>query len=253
VDYSNVEALTRVLEDNKIHTLISALTMFPSEGEVREVELIRAADASKTTKRMISSEWGSTGLTEKYNLGSFQNQDGKANHDTHRDNDLFPSILPRIRAHAELNLTKDLEHTIFYNGFFLDYYALPAVPSTIMPLTLILDIAHDAAGIPGSGDTLVSFTHLADVAKLVAASLDLDQWDEKFYVVGDTVTWNEFLKLAEEAKGKYFHIIVHARMAETKGLHSVATLGNNANPVVHLQEPSSTLRTTASRSCRAVK
>jgi hypothetical protein len=58
VDYSNVESLTKVLEDNDVHTVISALTMLPTEGSPHEIELIHAADASKSTKRMISSDWG---------------------------------------------------------------------------------------------------------------------------------------------------------------------------------------------------
>lgn len=60
VDYSDIGFLTKSLENNNIHTVISALTMLPSPGTdgVKEVELIRAADASRVTKRMISSDWG---------------------------------------------------------------------------------------------------------------------------------------------------------------------------------------------------
>lgn len=59
VDYANVEATTKALEDNKVHTVISAINMMPPPGQVpQEIELIRAADASKTTKRIISSGWG---------------------------------------------------------------------------------------------------------------------------------------------------------------------------------------------------
>lgn len=59
VDYSDVEGLTRVLEENNVHTVISAMTMLHVGGSVpREIELMHAADASKTTKRMISSDWG---------------------------------------------------------------------------------------------------------------------------------------------------------------------------------------------------
>lgn len=60
VDYSDVEALTKVLEENIVHTVISALTMLPAPGSdgPKEIELIRAADASRTTKRMILSDWG---------------------------------------------------------------------------------------------------------------------------------------------------------------------------------------------------
>jgi ribosomal protein L12E/L44/L45/RPP1/RPP2 len=59
VDYSDVDAVVKVLEDNDIHTVISALAMHSADGKPpTEIELIRAADRSKTTKRLISSAWG---------------------------------------------------------------------------------------------------------------------------------------------------------------------------------------------------
>ncbi len=58
VDYSDVEAVTKTLEDNKVHTVISTIGMYPMGSEPKEIELIRAANASKVTKRMISSDWG---------------------------------------------------------------------------------------------------------------------------------------------------------------------------------------------------
>jgi hypothetical protein len=60
VDYSNVESLAKILEDKKIHTVVSALTMLPTQGgpPIRENELIQAADAAETTQRIISSDWG---------------------------------------------------------------------------------------------------------------------------------------------------------------------------------------------------
>ena len=62
---------------------------------------------------------------------------------------------------------------------------------------------NNAAAISGSGNTPVVFTHTIDVAKFVAASLDLDKWDKRFFVKGDKLTWNEFLQLAEKAKGVF--------------------------------------------------
>ena len=65
VDYADVEAVTKVLEENNVHTVISAITMLHMGGpEPKEVELIRAADASKVTKRMISSDWGPPHIKE---------------------------------------------------------------------------------------------------------------------------------------------------------------------------------------------
>lgn len=58
VDYSNIEELTQVLEDNNVHTLISTLTFNTQEGVPPEVQLVLAADASKTTKRYVANNWG---------------------------------------------------------------------------------------------------------------------------------------------------------------------------------------------------
>lgn len=48
----------------------------------------------------------------------------------------------------------------------------------------------------------VTFTYTFDVARYVVAALDLAAWPEESCVAGDTLTWNEFLALAEEARGE---------------------------------------------------
>lgn len=57
-DYKDVAALTKILEDNNVHTVISTLAMMPNAAGPLEQNLIRAADASKTTKRLVPSEFG---------------------------------------------------------------------------------------------------------------------------------------------------------------------------------------------------
>ncbi|KAI8267266.1 hypothetical protein K4K58_008363 [Colletotrichum sp. SAR11_239] len=109
------------------------------------------------------------------------------------------------RAFLE-NETKDLEYAVVHNGFFLDYWAPQAEKSNMTPFTLFIDIPNDSAAIPGSGNVPSAFTHTRDVAKFVAAALDLKKWDNDLYIVGDKVTWNEFLKLAEDAKGTKFNV-----------------------------------------------
>ncbi|KAF0326764.1 hypothetical protein K4K61_009368 [Colletotrichum sp. SAR11_59] len=188
VDYANVEATTKALEDNNVHTVISAINMMPPPGQVpQEIELIRAADASKTTKRIISSGWGIPhNESQTKELGSVPN---------------------KLKARAFLeNETKDLEYAVVHNGFFLDYWAPQAEKSNMTPFTLFIDIPNDSAAIPGSGNVPSAFTHTRDVAKFVAAALDLKKWDNDLYIVGDKVTWNEFLKLAEDAKGTKFNV-----------------------------------------------
>ena len=207
VDFADVESLTRVLEDNNIHTVVSAINMLHlvhlgGHGP-REIELIRAADASKTTKRMISSDWGPPHIKE-YDLpprpplflGAFN-----ANM-TRRHESQLASVGPKFLAKEELKKVTDLETTYVQHGFFLDYYGLPNIRSHMAPALMILDIPNDAAAIPGSGNTAVMFPHTTDVAKFVTLMLDLDKWDSVTYVEGDRVTWNEFVHLAEEAKGE---------------------------------------------------
>lgn len=89
------------------------------------------------------------------------------------------------------------------NGIMLDYWTAPKIPSTMPPVTLVMDIPHKVAAIPGDGNVTNTFTHTRDIAKFTAAMLDLDKWDPVSYIVGDRVTWNEFLRLAEEATGEY--------------------------------------------------
>jgi hypothetical protein len=103
-----------------------------------------------------------------------------------------------------LQQTRNLEYTAFYSGFFLDYWGMPGVASHMPPFTMVLDIANNAAAIPGSGDVPITFTHTKDTAKFVAASLDLEKWDEESFVMGEKLTFNEALKVVEDVKGMFF-------------------------------------------------
>lgn len=59
IDYLDVDGLTKKLEDLGIHTVVSALSNYDdAKGNCPpELELIRAADASPVTKRMVTSRW----------------------------------------------------------------------------------------------------------------------------------------------------------------------------------------------------
>jgi nucleoside-diphosphate-sugar epimerase len=94
-----------------------------------------------------------------------------------------------------------LEYTLFYVGYFLDFWGYPRVKSYQRQNLIVVDIEYNRAAIPGDGNTPVTFTHTFDVAEFVAASLDLPSWEKESYVIGESVTWNEFLRLAEEVKG----------------------------------------------------
>ncbi len=100
-----------------------------------------------------------------------------------------------------------LEYTSVLNGYFLDYFVVPKVKSYMPPMALVLDIANDFAAIPGSGDVPIVFTHTFDIARFVAALVKQSKWEKESYIIGDRVTWNEFLRLAEEAKGTKFTVV----------------------------------------------
>jgi hypothetical protein len=57
-DYKDVATLTQILQVNNVHTVISALNMMPNAAGPMETNLIWAADASRTTKRLVPSEYG---------------------------------------------------------------------------------------------------------------------------------------------------------------------------------------------------
>lgn len=103
-----------------------------------------------------------------------------------------------------LEVSKDLEWTLFYNGYFMDYFGMPKLPSYLNPFVIFMDIPGNMAAIPGDGNTPVTFTHTSDVGRFVAASLDLEKWDRVSAIIGDKMTINEAVKLAEEAKGKLY-------------------------------------------------
>ncbi|KAM0420400.1 hypothetical protein ACHAPT_011820 [Fusarium lateritium] len=186
VDYSNIDNLKTVFEDHNIDTVISALSTMPEGGVPPEVNLVRAAQASKATKRFIPSNWG-VPLTGEHV-------------------DKLPSTAMKAQTVAELDKT-DLEYTSFYVGFLTDFYGSPGIKTYMSPMTAVVDLAHNMAAIPGSGNTPVVFTHTFDLAKYVDLVLDFEKWDSEYHVVGDKLTWNEFVKVAEEAKGTKFNVV----------------------------------------------
>jgi hypothetical protein len=57
-DYSNIKSLTKVLESNKIDTVISAVSVIDDSNSTAQLNLIEAAERSSSTRRFIPSEYG---------------------------------------------------------------------------------------------------------------------------------------------------------------------------------------------------
>ncbi|KAJ9614099.1 hypothetical protein H2200_002235 [Cladophialophora chaetospira] len=184
-DYANVESLARLLEDNNIHTVISAMSVRGPEEGASEINLVKAAAKSAATKRFIASEYGTLAPADKKYW--------------------LPQHEFRLSVIAELKKT-DLDWTRIHNGYFLDYFGIPHIESHMTPVAFGVDMANKAAAIPGTGNDVLAFTYTKDVAKFVVAALDLPKWDEALYCYGDKTTWNEFLSIAEEVRGSKFTV-----------------------------------------------
>ncbi|KUJ18607.1 NAD(P)-binding protein [Mollisia scopiformis] len=185
VDYEEVAALTKILEDNNAHTIISTLAMMPNDAGSLEQNLIQAANTSKMTKRFVPSEFGFPQRAE--------------------DGHIFPTI-PMKQASRSALEASSLEWTVVYNGYFMDYFGMPQLASRLAPYVVLLDIPGNAAAIPGDGNKLVTFTHTSDVGRFVTALIDFEEWDRVSFIIGDKMTLNEAVKLAEVAKGSKFKV-----------------------------------------------
>lgn len=87
-------------------------------------------------------------------------------------------------------------------GFFMDYWGIPHIKTHLQPLTFGIDISSGTAAIPGDGNNLICMTYTYDLALYLVKALDLDKWPEFSIVVGDQVTYNEILGMAEEFTGE---------------------------------------------------
>ncbi|KAL2127849.1 hypothetical protein VTI74DRAFT_10088 [Chaetomium olivicolor] len=184
VNYSDINALATALETSKVEVIISTIDV--GQGAEAEHALIQAAAKSSVTKRYIPSIWGIK-YTEQITM-------------------YFPFAKVKIDIIEALEGTS-LDYTSVLNGYFLDYFFVPKVKSYMPPMALVLDIANNFAAIPGSGDIPVVFTHSFDVAHFVAALVKQPRWEKESHIIGDRVTWKEFLRLAEEAKGTKFTVV----------------------------------------------
>ncbi|KAF2129549.1 NAD(P)-binding protein [Dothidotthia symphoricarpi CBS 119687] len=186
VDYDNIEQLTKTLDANDVHTVISTIMMIDPKAAQAEINMITAAGQSSSTKRFVASHWGNaTPDDESIRLpfNSFRDQSAEALRKT------------------------DLEWTQIHNGHYSDYFGMPHVDTHLSPLVWAVDIAHKMAAIPGStGDEVLSFTYTKDLGKFVVAALSLPKWEEVSYCYSDNVSLNQLIKNAEEATGSKFKI-----------------------------------------------
>ncbi|KAK4061637.1 uncharacterized protein Triagg1_10179 [Trichoderma aggressivum f. europaeum] len=186
IDYTNVEAIVRTLNDHQIHTVISSIVIKSLEQSEAQINLIRAAEATPSVKRFTPSEFGTPRLDASIKAGA------------------VISTSYKDASIAELEKTH-LEYTLFSHGVFMDYYGMPKCQSYLTPWVFAIDIAHKVAGIPGSGNVPAVYTYSGDVAKFVVAATGLPDgtWHKHSIMIGDRRTLNEVLGTAESIRGRF--------------------------------------------------
>ncbi|PYH37835.1 NmrA-like family protein [Aspergillus neoniger CBS 115656] len=185
INYEDINSLKLFLEEHNIHTVISAFGINATSLAESQLNLIKAAEASSVTKRFIPSSFAIP----------------------YPEDDV--SVLPPLEhyfASFKALENSNLEWAPVYNGTFLEYIAPPTLKSYHPHSVLVLDVENNKAAIPGDGNMLVTFTYTFDIVRFVVAALDLEEWPRELRIVGDEMTFNELLKLAEEVKGVKFDV-----------------------------------------------
>ncbi|KAF2648003.1 NAD(P)-binding protein [Lophiostoma macrostomum CBS 122681] len=184
-DYANIPSLTNLLETFKIDTVISAIVMESVQSSTSQLNLIAAAEKSSTTKRFIPSEFG-----------------GKVDEEIAKTD---PWAIYWLNNTEALSKTS-LQWTRFAVGFFMDYWGMPHIDSTLNPFKWAIDVENGVAAIPGTGEEKLTMTYTRDFAKFVVRLLDEAEWPQRAVVSGQVVTFNQVLGWAQEATGRKFKV-----------------------------------------------
>lgn len=110
-------------------------------------------------------------------------------------------------AIAELQKT-NLEYTRVANGWFSDYYGMPYYKTHLHPWINVLNMEKKWAVVPGDGTARANYITTQDMAKCFARLMDLEAWEPITSVVGDDLSLNEVVALAEEVRGKSFTPVI---------------------------------------------
>ncbi|KAF2676089.1 NAD(P)-binding protein [Lentithecium fluviatile CBS 122367] len=182
-DYTNTDALVKLLEENKIDTVITTLNA--GMDITPETNLVHAAARSSVTRRYIPNVWSALVYKPEHAAS-------------------FPFAGLRFQIMDELRKT-NLEWTAIYNGIFMEYY-VSGLPTHLEKYAIAVDVEAGIAGIPASGNVPIAFTYSRDIGRFVAALQSVEKWEQDYRIVGDTKTWNEVVAIAEKAKGVKFDV-----------------------------------------------
>ena len=114
--------------------------------------------------------------------------------------DINPIAKHTFEAIEELEKT-ELEYTRIANGWFLDYFGMPHYKTRLEPWINVINMEKKWAVVPGDGSARATFITTQDMARFVARLLDLKKWPLVCSIVGQEMTLNELVALAEKIRG----------------------------------------------------
>ncbi|KAF2651152.1 phosphoserine aminotransferase [Lophiostoma macrostomum CBS 122681] len=219
-NYESDDVLARQLSARKIDTIICAVSLDFDEPSEAQLLLIRAAVKAKCVKRFIPSEFN-----VDYDLGD----------------DVLPYSGKKYHVIARRELEKtNLEFTYIYTGFFMDYLGMPYYETKMRQLYILLDAAHRVASIPGDGLARIALTCTKDVARYIAAALDVPSWPRVLTVAASHISTNELVALAEKCTGEKLKVEQYS--IEDLRSHKADVLPSNENIASHFPEGMDQLR-----------
>ncbi|TDZ24358.1 Oxidoreductase BOA1 [Colletotrichum orbiculare MAFF 240422] len=186
VDYNDIQGTSSSLETSQVDTVISAMGVVTAEASASQIQLVKAANKSSTTRRFVVSAYDMLHKREQV---------------AH-----FPMAQYTFEAIDELDGT-DLEYTRVVNGFFLDYYGMPHWKTHLHPWINFVNVEKKWAVIPGDGSAKANFITTQDMARFIARLMELDKWSKVSSIVADTLSISEVLEIAERVRGTNFNVV----------------------------------------------
>lgn len=185
VFYTDHVALVNALRG--VHTIISTIAAMDDSMRTSQLALLAAAKEAGV-KRFAPSEFAGM-------------KDGEL---------AYPELYKPNRPVWEAVKASGLEYTNFATGIFMNTFVTGTTRGEadglegLRPWRFVIDMKDGTADIPGDGNAKVTMTTMGDVGQFVTAALDLEEWGEEMGMVGETLTYNEALKNAEEVQGRKF-------------------------------------------------
>ncbi|QPC70722.1 hypothetical protein HYE68_001474 [Fusarium pseudograminearum] len=130
VDYSDVDATTKALEEANVNIVICAIAVISPEANQAQKNLIQAAAQSRPTERFVISSFDALHMKEDVEIAPWWGY-------------TFEAI--------DLLEKTSLVYTRIANGWFLDYYGMPHWKTNLEPWLNVLNMESKWAAIPGDG------------------------------------------------------------------------------------------------------